>query len=773
MDAPEQVAPDLAPPDPYADRAAIKDRAEKKHKAWTGPTRAGFLQSAKGNLLFKQGHHHVRPVGNNYGDWRPSVVKKGTPLPVTNIYSAVMKTFTSMLARFEPNLIFRPATEEPEDRATADVASRCIEVIQEEVQIVLIRQNLAEWVGHTGGAWLETGWDASMSHGVVNLPMDACTMCGEQQPMGPEPLCQACGGPTMEAPGITSPQARGKLFVDVRSVFEMIFDPNITDPTKHRILIRQSTMDEDDAKARWKDVADTIRGDTLAVSGTLTQDSLAVVTPNLGDMQMGSARTMWQSQGQNTSRVTESWYWELPSEAYPDGVLAIFLGKNFETCVHAGPLPYYAKGEGGQKDYFLPFVLFPQELVPGSAWPRTVANDVRPKNAQRNLLESLVIMALQRMANPVWLIANGSNVSNPTGEPGQILGWNSVLGAHAKPERIQGTQINPAWLENIARIDKEIQELTAIFEVLSGNRPEGISAGIALQILKERGESRFGPMFQLWHHAWATWAKQAIEIFRMFATEERVLSIKGRDGAWEVQKFLGADLTGRVNVVPEAGMAMPKSTMTDRAVIEQMAAMGVINPAANPEHNMAVLEQFGMLSVFMPSMEADAKRAIMENEAFEQMGAQPLVAAMPPEMLGQMQGQLQAMTQAAGAPTALAFTEQAFGSAGIPVPKVKPAIDDHAIHGREHRLFAKSERFDKLPPAAQQFVEAHIAAHDFLQGQQMMAAMSLRGNTAPNSGFNAKPGPERGSPPSTSPQRGASSQQGMDGQAKEMEDRIA
>jgi hypothetical protein len=753
-------------PDPYADKSALRDRADKKVKAWGGATRAGFLQAAKGNLLFRSGHQWIRPVGNQYGDWRPAVVKKGTPMPVTNLTASVMKTFTSMLARYEPALTFRPATDDPEDRATADVASRVTEAIEAQVQMPLIRQLLGEWVGWTGGAWLETGWDASLTHGVVNLPMEICTLCGSTQVVARDPVCQqpGCGGPTQDVTEITA-VPKGKIFVEVRSLFEMLFDPFTTDPTKHRILIRQTTLDEDNAKARWKDFAEAIRADSVAAHTNLSQDSLAVVTPGLGDLQMGSVRALWQHGGSTANtRVTETWYWELPSEAYPDGILAIFLGKSLETCVHGGPLPYSAKGEGEQREPFLPFTFFPQELVPGSAWPRTVCNDVRPKNAQRNLWESLVIMAGQRVANPVWLIPAGCNVSNPTGEPGQVMTYNALAGG--KPERVQGTQINPSWMLNIERIDKEIQELTAIFEVLSGGRPEGISAGIALQILKERGESRFGPMFQLWHHAWAQWAKQAIEIARLYDTEAHFLQIKGADGAWEVQKFMAADLQGRVNVVPEAGMSLPRSTMTERAEIGELVSMGVLNPL-DPETRLKLLEKYGLLAAFAPSMELDAKAAIKENEAFKALAADPSVQAASPALVERIKATALMAQQAGQPPTvALAEVERMFAAAGLPVPTLRPAIDAHDIHGREQRKTAKSETFATWPELVRVFMELHIAAHDFLQGQAMQMLMAAQRPGA------SPPGPDKGSAPSTSPMRGASSPQALQGQNREMETRM-
>ena len=764
----DMTAPATEPtPDPYADKAAIRTRAKKKRDAWMGPVRAGFLQAAKGNLLFRAGHQWIRPVGNQYGDWRPAVVKKGTPMPVTNVTASTMKTFTSMLARFDPSLTFRPATDDPDDRATADVSSRGIEVYSAQVQMTLLRQLLSEWVGWTGGAWLESGWDASLMHGTVNLPMEICTLCGSTQPVAKEPVCKQPegGGPTQDVTEITQ-APKGKPFVEVRSLFEMIFDPYVSDPTKHRALFKESTLDEDDAKERWSDFEADIRADTLSSTTQATQDSLAVMTPALGDLQQGSTRVLWQAgTGAASHRVTETWYWELPCKAYPDGILAIFIGKNLDTCVHASALPYWAKGEGGQKDYFLPFTFFPQELVPGSAWPATVCNNIRPKNAQRNLWESLVIMAGQRVANPVWLIPAGCNISSPTGEPGQVMTYNALAGA--KPERVPGTQINPSWMLNIERIDKEIQELSAIFEVMSGGRPEGISAGIALQILKERGESRFGPMFQLWHHSWAMWAKQMLEIARLYDTEEHFLQIKGADGQWEVQKFLAADLQGRVNVIPEAGSSLPRSTMTRRAEIGELLQGGILN-GQDPETRLKILEEYGLLAAFAPTMEMDAKNAIMENEAFKALAADPTVQAAGPELVGRIKQTIQLVAQAGQPPTmALAMVEQMFEAVGLPVPKLRPSINAHDIHGREHRKDAKSESFTARPELVQVFEELHVAAHDFLQGQAMQALMAAR------QGAQQTPsGPRPGSPPSTSAQRGASSPAAMQGQHREMEQKM-
>ena len=775
MDTATTETPQEQAPDAYADKDAIKNLVKKRVEEWSKPRpRYPFLMAAERNIHYKHGNQWIVPMGNGTIGWRPVVNKRGGPLPVTNVFSSVLKTFSSLLARFEPVIHYRPATMEPEDQATADVASRVNEVVEDEVEITPIRQMLAEWVTLPGGAWLESGYDNDRRHGVVPIPMERCPACGTTQGPQAEPVCIQCQGPTTPAldqygSPLTIAMPRGKMFAEIVSLFEMLFDPHATDPTKHRVLVRMKSLDPDEAKARWKDFADQIQADSTPYT-RLTADALSQIVPNVDDG-AGSARQL-NNYGATGSRVTEYWYWSLPTEAYPEGLLAICLGRSQSLLVWSGPLPYYAKRADGTTDPFLPFVFFPQELVPGSAWPKTVANDVALKQKLRNQFERQIVEMAAKMANPVWTNPLGSNVRAFTGEVGHVIEFNPTM-AH-KPERHNGLPLNGSMIEYMDRIDESIQELANIFDVMSGNRPTGVSAGISLQILKERGESRFGPMFILWNHAWAQWSRQNIEIFRLYATEERLLRLKGRDGTWEVQKFMGADLAGRVDVVPEAGVTMPRSTMTDRAEIEQAAMLGAINVAGNHRDRLAYLRAIGKSDLFMPDMSKDTKRAFMENEAFEQLSQHPAVQAITPEAVATMKAFIQqAQLSGAGPVVALQEVERAFEGLGMAIPTVKPSIDGHAVHADEQRNFAKSERFDALHPAVQTLVELHIAGHDYLVQQALQPMVDARQGTNPGGGFMQAPGPRPGGPPSTSAMRGGSSESRMQGDQREQERRMS
>ena len=450
------------------------------------------------NILFYRGHQWV-VFDRTMNRWRPSRLKPRTPTPVTNRFGSTMDTFISLLARVEPRLQFPPATEDPEDQATADVCDRIMEVIEDEVNIRYMRQFIAVWNGLTGGCWLETGYDPDPIHGMVPLQLGQPAPPEEPEQPG---IMPAPGAPNSVA-GLLSeaneqpPQQmapRGRMFVDVCSKFEMYFDPSVTDWKKQRMYCRQKTVSLDEAKARWPDLAEGLTPDSLTSPGEFYAESLPTLGTNVDDTQATRLAGNIGPRLQNT-RVTEQWFWSLPTATYPQGLLAIIVGRH--NLAFAGPVPTTSLESDGSRTPFLPHVYFPQKLVPGTGWPKTIADDLAHKQAQRNRFESLCEQTAMRMANPVWLIPEGANVANVTGEAGQIIKYNALGPSPAKPERIPGQNISATLIQMIEIIDKDFEELAGLFDVLKGSRPAGVSAGIALQLLKERGESRFAPMFIL------------------------------------------------------------------------------------------------------------------------------------------------------------------------------------------------------------------------------------------------------------------------------------
>ncbi|HJQ66983.1 MAG TPA: hypothetical protein VJ816_11420, partial [Gemmatimonadales bacterium] len=531
---PEPTAPApeaAAATDPYADTSAIVDRVKKfRDEFGRREQRDRFLRPMYRNLLYYRGLQWIR-WDLSSGRWRPANIPQHIPTPVTNIFASTMDTVISVFGRIEPKLLWRPgSTDEPDDRAAADVASRAIEVIEEEVNIRMNRQTLASWVGFTGGAFLESGYDPDPRWGTREVALDQCPSCQATQPQG-APMCEGCGD-TQPMQPVTQSVPIGKLFVEVAPLFEMFFDPSITDFSKHRKLLREKALSVDDAKERWPAFADQISANVAGMAEEHYMSALAIQGPALDERGTGR-RDVTSGALLTNNRVTERWYWCLPDATYPEGLLAIVVGN--ATLVYAKPLPYWAKMADGGKRHFLPFTWFPQKLVSGTFWPKTVADDIALLQSDRNRWQSALMLCGQRMGQHIWLnpkTAGVTGLAQGGGIAGSIISYNDMAPSKAKPERIPGQPLPMSFIEWMGIIDSTIEKIAKTFAVLEGSRPEGVSAGIALQILQERALSAYGQLFIMWETGWAQWASQIMEIFRQFVTEERLRKIKGRDGEW-------------------------------------------------------------------------------------------------------------------------------------------------------------------------------------------------------------------------------------------------
>ena len=378
----------------------------------------------------------------------------------------------------------------------------------------------------------------------------------------------------------------GRMYTEVATIFEMYFDAACTNwKTGVREYIRKKSSDKVALTRRWgADAVEGVTSDTGLTVGEAYQDQL----PTLAGYQpeIGPGAGLLSRTGLLTNRISEVYYWALPTDEYPEGVLAVVLGGT--KVVHFGPLPYTE--DTGRP--FLPTVYFAIDPVPGSLYSKTPADDLALLCVQHNQHVAHLMMTLNRMAWPIWLMPEGTNIATFSGDPGQILRYNAFGANPAKPERVQGAGIPNGAITWLQVLEHNMEEITAAYAGTKGDRPAGVSAGIALQMIEDRKNQRFGPLYILWETAWAEWARQQLAIFKQFATEPRLVKIQGRGSLWRVQKFLGADLTGRVDVVAEAGSGAPMSTLVRRAENEQLVAMGALN-MGDPEVVAKILADYG------------------------------------------------------------------------------------------------------------------------------------------------------------------------------------
>jgi hypothetical protein len=232
--------------------------------------------------------------------------------------------------------------------------------------------------------------------------------------------------------------------------------------------------------------------------------------------------------------------------------------------------------------------------------------------------------------------------------------------------------------------------------------------------LLERAVTRYTPAIQDFEEEWSLAVGNLLSIFQDYGTEQRTNRILGSGNTWEVEQFSASDIAGSIDIRVEAGSSAPKNSVGIQATIQDLAALGVINPA-NPETQYRILEEFGMTRL-LGGVDDNLKQAQREEWRFFEN--------QPPKMPGIMMG-----------------------------------VDDHAVHIMSHRQRALKSDFETLPQQVQAIWLQHIAEHEMMiaaaaappPGEEEAAGEAPGGSatsaTTPADASYGQPGTPPGMPP--------------------------
>lgn len=647
--------------------------------------------------------------------WREKKVRKWVPKPVTNRYASSVATVCAAIQSTKVEPSAWPATNDHEDIATANVADRIIDVLRTEIKHERVREELAKWVTLNGDAFAWLYYDKKdTSLGNTTINAVKCPACGgEGSPDQFASACPMCGSPAdpMEIPDPNHPAAVtmpvGRLKCRVLSPLQVYFNMDIVDPADRQNVAITVAYELETVKSMYAELKDKIQPDTSGATRA-AQYFLEAIAYSSED----SGYSISSASGR--SKCTLVHYFELPTTENPDGRQCTMTLDG--TVCEAGPLESFDTHKDGTKNYFLPIVQFGYEKVPGRAYSKTPIYDLLSKQDQLNRLESLMELASMKGVNVNWLLPAGSSISNMSGEPAQIIRWTPTGTSGAKPEVVTVAPFHAALLELKKGYEADFEELAGTFDALKGNTPKGVSAGYAIQLLTERSYGRFGSVFANWETGWVELYSMCLKLFRTYASEPRYRKIKGAAGAWEIQAFTSADLTGSVDLRVEGGAARPKSKLAEQALIEAMFNMGIINPG-DPEQRFQVADMFGMSSVLGSSAE-DERAAAGEWQAL--LDWEPQVDPMtgqPAEMMP---------------PDPLTGQPSPFPVGG---PMVDQVFDNHLVHTMCHRKPVVTDVWKQLPEWKKLYWRNHQIEHLMaMQAAQMAQMPPAKSKPAPGKG---------------------------------------
>lgn len=565
-------------------------------------------------------------------EWVDKRLQKWVPRPVTNKMAETVQSIRTNLGAINLQVKARPVGNDVQSVAAANIADQISPLIHEEHNMNQIMREADFWLIATGNACLQVSWEKDTRFNRIFVPKEQCMMC--QGVFAPQDIVQAgqkcpnCGSPYLQK--ATNPDGtpagdwtsfgRGKT--TALSPFEWAFPVNVTRFDELPYIIRLRWRDKHYYEANLPDYVGRLTWEKSPSDRSLQIFKSLALTNDVGT---GSQFAYLGAAGAHTiDGVTEYELWMRPTPEFPEGFVMRVAGDNSPVLIYAGdegipgPNPY----KDVEGNPLFPFMHAQYEHIGGRLYGRSAISPLIQKQDQLNQLDSLVQLSVQRMANPAWIIPENAGIENITGEPGLIIKWNTLAaGGQGKPERIDGVPIDGSLFEFRAQIIKDIEELSGAYDIIKGQKPTGVEAFSALQLLVERSQSRFQAVFASRGEMYRSWFSVALELERQFGPDQRTMAVTSPNRGYTFRHFENAQLQGQVSILVEDGSNMPKTALGKRAAIEQASQLQLLDPN-DPDQKYALLSNFGLTDL-VPSLDFHVQAALQMQDAFEKWVEQP------------------------------------------------------------------------------------------------------------------------------------------------------
>ena len=625
---------DLAPPDEVVEAPVSEFSDDELLDLWKDIKKESF----EGRQVFeRQWMRNLYYVLNRQwieyqrtgGGWKDKRMAQWIPRPVTNKCKEVVQTIRAMFTSITLGANIRPNGNDPKNVSAAATADALAPLLYKVHDLDHGFNEFDFWLTVTGNAFFYSCVDYDIKNGVITITAEECLGCGTVTPstdlVGAQPVCPQCGGtafqqavdPTTGEP-LQTTQVKGAPTTICLSPLELAF-PNA--------YCRFSDLPYV-VRLRWRTKAYFEKHPTLK---TMANELSWQKSPDNPSLQLFKSLSMHNDLGVATgyydSLQAESQEEGLPeyevhmkpTEKYPQGLVFRVVGDKDPKVVHLeesealpGPLPY----TDASGNPLFTFAHAGYDLVGGRIWASGALDPIIQKQDQLNQLDSMILLIIQRMSNPVWLEPKGAEIERLTGMPGLVIKWNPLtVGGNAKPERIAGEGPHTSLFQIREQYLRDIEELTGTFDIMKGAKPAGVEAFSAMQLLVERSQARFAPVFKSRGGAFEAVMGFILELEREFGPDERTKAAMGANRSWTFQNFKRTQLSGSFTVVIEDGSTVPKTNLGMRAAVDHANALGMLN-MQDPDQQYAGLKLFGLTSM-VPSLDYHVQAALQKQQAFE------------------------------------------------------------------------------------------------------------------------------------------------------------
>ena len=637
-----------------------------------------------------------RETGGIWKQIRTSKQNQYIPRPVTNYIYDAYQTLKSYLLKSKPRSTVRPNTQTHQDKTAAKISELILESNWERLKEAYNYEYAAANLIIYGTVFKKSYWDntvlsmAKIPKMVVVPKTDPMTgaVVGQDEIQATDP---ATGDPLYDEIPL------GDVATCVIEPYRIAIDPLASDLHNARWIMEYSIQHLDWIRETY---SKTEPGYTGRVEEVKEEKALSASMRRFYNLKTSSGlRPAGFTTGESVSSAEDAIensaivkeYYERPSAKYPHGRLIVVANN---VVLYSGE-PLSAGPEQGD---WHPYSECRWEIYPGRFWGRSPLDDAVELQKQINSIDSVIILTRKTMAIPQKLIPQNSGIQPGvwTGRPGQEIYYRDS-GTGLRPETIPPSGVDGSVFREREQRVEDLKAITGAIDILKGDKPPGVTAASALNMLYEVGTGKLFPILNRWKDFVESDQKKQLQLISKFYKEPRpqfIQLLKSRNTSLsdeEINNFIGTDLYDNCNVIVEAGSNIPKLQAAQQALLMELAQTGVLSLEI-PENKMKFLERMGIQD-FANEISPDMKRAEWENDLLANIKNSP-----------------------DNAQAAMVLD-----------------IDDHELHKEVHKRFMKEPAFMSMDIQTQQAFMQHMAMHDqkIAEAQQHMMMQSMMSGQPP------------------------------------------
>lgn len=642
-------------------------------------------------ILFISGEQWVRyeAVTNRFSR---HTLEGWVPTPTTDYLTKPYDRIIDILTAptFKP--IARPPTQDQSDVDASQATQRILRDIYDRLQTGELHLDAASWLVATGNCVLYSNWDKDagvtqrrLREKMITSPLTeevaGCVECGQGfPPQAVGQMCPSCGR------GALSPREEpqvgddGEQLYDIRLEKERDADGRLKYKEFKAGDIEEAAVNlfnfypqprDDFSKVMYVDEVVPMDLDEIRdIFGSKARNVVAedIEVDSSGHfISTGKSHYYSESMEKKRSMANVHYFRHVPSDKFSDGKYIVTIGSEL---MHDDNLESHLDGS-------LPYEHVPYRKIPGEMWGVGPMHSGIPVQKRVNAIDSNVILNRKTMLNPQWLLPQGSGVSFIDGRPGLLIRFNPHNTGGIYPNKVKGEGLPGDIYREREQAHTDLEEIFGTAEVLTGQAPTGVEAGVALNLLQEQAYRRFGPLMKRWQGALSRHERRKAYIAKKKYKDYRLVRVLGENQEMEAFHYRGADIGNTVDVVVEVERGVLHSESARQQKTIMAADKGWLGDPRQPNVRAKLLEVLGVEG-FETEYVLDAKKAM--------------------RLLQRMKD-------------------------GEQVPPPLP-FDVHPIHFQVLSDFTKTSEFEQLSEAIQQVILQRAGQHQQAMQQQAQQAMA-------------------------------------------------